>query len=127
MADRDAQTRGVPSPQQYVWWLDVETGNSWESTTANNDADLEGMVAYFTHLHVLAVGVYSTSYQWGKIAGTPATESSLIGLPDWIPGARTLSAAQSNCGLAPLTTGAKVTITQWVQKGSSIDSDYACP
>ena len=87
------------------------------------------MSSYFRNepLGVPAVGVYSTSYQWGKIAGTPGAGSSLIGLTDWIPGARTLSAAQSNCGLAPLTAGAKVTITQWVQKGASIDSDYACP
>lgn len=117
----------VPSPAQYVWWLDVETANSWESNTANNDAALEGMVAYFQSINVKAVGVYCTSYQWGKIAGTPSATSSLNSLADWIPGARTLSGAQSNCKLRPFTTGGHVAITQWVKSAGSVDSDYACP
>lgn len=40
MADLDAQRRGVANPDTYRWWLDVETANSWESNTENNDADL---------------------------------------------------------------------------------------
>ncbi|HZS94517.1 MAG TPA: hypothetical protein VFA78_06960 [Chloroflexota bacterium] len=122
MADLDAQQRGVVNPAGYHWWLDVETNNSWETNTANNRADLEGMVAYFRGLGT-AVGVYSTSSQWSKIAGTVSATSPLYTLPDWIPGARSLSGAQANCSSRPLTTGGIVTVTQWT---STVDGDVAC-
>lgn len=114
----------------YTWWLDVETGNSWETGTqglANNVADLQGMVDTFTHADgsgsVLAnVGIYSTSYQWGVITGG-STDGNLLGLPNWIPGARRLSSAQSNCALPSFTNGA-VLMTQWF--GQPYDGDWAC-
>ena len=125
-------------PSAYWWWLDVETGNTWESGTsglANNVADLQGMVAALKSTGetvtgsgvplggVKTVGIYSTSYQWGQITSSSAGYSDLIGLPDWIPGARTLSGAQANCSLSGFTT-AKPTITQWF--GKPYDGDYAC-
>ena len=108
----------------YPWWLDVETGNTWESGAgafANNTADLEGMVAAFTAAGA-AVGIYSTSYQWGVITGGTSTKSSLYELPNWIPGARTQSAAQSNCSL-PSFTGGTVQIAQWFGR---YDGDVSC-
>lgn len=122
MADLDAQRRGISIPSGYRWWLDVETGNSWETNTQNNRADLEGMVAYFRGLGAI-VGMYSTGSQWGAIAGSVSSTSSLYSLRDWIPGARSLSGAKSNCGSRPLTGAGNVTVTQWT---SSIDGDYAC-
>jgi hypothetical protein len=115
-------------PATTPWWLDVETGNTWEtgsSGLANNVADLEGMVAAFTWVgKATTVGIYSTSTQWSQIVGglLPPT-SALRGLPDWIPGARTLSGAQSTCRLAGFT--GPVRITQWF--GKPFDGDYACP
>ncbi len=115
---------GVPSdPSAYRWWLDVETANSWEtghSGLANNVADLQGMVAAFG-ARGATVGVYSTSYQWNQITGG-SRAGNLAGLQDWIPGARRLSSAQSNCSLAGFT--GVVTITQWF--GNPYDGDYAC-
>jgi len=108
----------------YPWWLDVETANSWETGTtglANNVADLQGMVDALKAGGVTTVGIYSTSYQWGQITGG-SQAGNLSGLPDWIPGARRLSSAQSNCSLTGFT-GA-VTITQWF--GQPYDGDYAC-
>lgn len=123
MAELDAQTRlAGASPAAFKWWLDVETGNSWEPTTANNAADLSGMVDYFQSLGS-QVGLYSTSYQWGQIAGTVATTSSLRGLDSWIPGATGLRSAQANCSLVALT-GGKTVLTQYVSRG--IDYDYSC-
>jgi hypothetical protein len=118
---------GVPScASAYPWWLDVETANSWETGTsglANNVADLQGMVAAFK-AGGATVGIYSTTYQWGQITGGQITGGSnnLAGLPDWIPGARQLSSAQSNCSLKGFT--GPVTITQWF--GKPYDGDYAC-
>lgn len=121
-ADVDAQVRGVANPGGYTWWLDVETGNSWESSTQHNDADLDGMFAYFESIGG-GVGIYSTTFQWGQIGGTVASSSSLYSAADWIPGAGTLSEAKSNCGSRPLTDGGRVIVTQWT---SSIDGDYPC-
>ncbi len=112
------------SASAYRWWLDVETANSWETGTsglANNVADLQGMVAAFTFGGVTTVGIYSTTYQWGQITGG-SKDGNLSGLPDWIPGARRLSSAQSNCSLTGFT--GPVTITQWF--GQPYDGDYAC-
>jgi hypothetical protein len=110
----------------YPWWLDVETDNTWLGGTsgqAMNIADLQGMIAALQQAGATTVGVYSTSAQWKTITGgTGASSGSLSGIPDWIPGARTLSGAKSNCALASFTAG-KVTLTQWAGRP---DNDYAC-
>ncbi len=113
-------------PGTYWWWLDVETANTWEtgsSGLANNIADLEGMVAALGKAGVTTIGIYSTSYQWGQITGGAGVGTGLGGLPDWIPGARTLSGAQANCSLVSFT-GGRVLMTQWF--GKPFDGDYAC-
>lgn len=116
------QTVSVPdTPASYIWWLDVETGNTWQSDTAMNVADLQGMIA---GLSVPTVGAYSTSAQWDSITGGTATSASgsLYGIANWIPGATTLAGAQANCSL-PSFTGGTVAVTQWT---GSPDNDYAC-
>lgn len=117
------------APANYPWWLDVETGNTWQSGTSGqemNVAELQGMVTALQDASVADVGVYSTSSQWSTITGGTASSpagGSLLAIPDWIPGARTLSGAQSNCKLASFTDG-PVLLTQWTSSG--LDSDYAC-
>jgi hypothetical protein len=123
IAELDAQTRGVSNPGRYRWWLDVETITSWESSTRNNRADLEGMVAYFHHIGG-TVGIYSMASQWKKILKTVPSTSSLYRLADWIPGARTLAQAKANCRLAPLTGRGIVTVTQWTV--SKTNHDFSC-
>jgi hypothetical protein len=110
----------------YPWWLDVETVNTWQSGTAGqamNVADLQGMVAALQQAAAASVGAYSTSSQWTSVTGgTGSAGGSLAGIPDWIPGARTLSGAQGDCGLPSFTAG-RVTVTQWSGRP---DHDYAC-
>jgi hypothetical protein len=128
MADADARASGISRPGSYRWWLDVETINSWGSSAQNNRADLEGMVALFRHVGASA-GIYSTIKQWGPITGTVGSRSALYRLPDWIPGAKTLAGAKKNCGLAPLTGGGKVTVTQWRTSAintSAVNNDFSC-
>jgi hypothetical protein len=126
----------------YRWWLDVETANTWQSSTADggaglamNAAVLEGMLQYLGSLGAGYVGIYSTSGQWQTITGgqsaienhwTAAGHSSpspLHAVPDWVPGASKQSGARSNCSLAPFT-GGSIALAQWVQ--SSLDYDQAC-
>jgi hypothetical protein len=113
------------------WWLDVETGNSWQTTEAsygptkssdtNDQAMLQGEIAYFSSVGVSSLGIYSTTYQWTKITGGSGT--TFASIPVWIPGAPTLSAAQSACGLASFT-GGPVKMTQYPSNG--FDGDYVC-
>ena len=123
MAQLDAQSRiGNNSPSDFKWWLDVETANSWETNTANNVADLEGMANYFQSISG-RVGLYSTPTQWKEIAGTVSTSSSLYGLDSWLPGASSLRELRKNCAL-PALTGGKTTVTQYITR--SFDYDYSC-
>ncbi|WP_336714090.1 hypothetical protein [Arthrobacter sp. USHLN218] len=119
----DVHLRGVGNPTVYLWWLDVETGNTWSDDQVANRADLEGMTAYFQSIGA-RVGLYSTSSQWGQIVGQVPAGSNLNPLPSWLAGARTLNGAKNNCASAPLTPGGRVTLTQFVSRG--FDYDYSC-
>jgi hypothetical protein len=119
----DATNRGVSNPSDYLWWLDVETINSWETNKTANLADLEGMATYFQSIGA-SVGLYSTSNQWNQIVGTSSSSSNLYNLKSWLAGARNESNAKSNCSLPPLTAGGQVTLTQFVSK--NLDYDYSC-
>lgn len=108
----------------YPWWLDVETTNTWQLDTTMNVADLQGMIAGLKGAGATMVGAYSTSSQWDTITGgTTSASGSLYQIPNWIPGARSLSGAQTNC-TQPSFTGGTVTVTQWF--GHPYDGDYAC-
>lgn len=136
-AKHDAETIFAPAAAKagvsavtgdYIWWLDVETTNSWQeagtpAAYANNRATLEGMTAYFTEAGA-TVGIYSTNYQWGVIAGTVPVESNLYTLDSWMAGARTLRGAQDNCRKLPFAAGGSVILSQYVAKG--LDHNYSC-
>jgi hypothetical protein len=126
---------GVTSPNVAAisspWWLDVETGNAWETkadsygpsaaSAANDAAMLEGEVAYLQSVHVASVGFYSTSSMWQGITG--GSVSALDALPVWIPGAGDIVQAQANCTL-PSFTGGRVGLIQYPSRG--YDGDYVC-
>jgi hypothetical protein len=105
------------------WWLDIETSNSWTSDPAKNQASLEGMV-YALQQGSATVGLYSSSGSWSSIFGAVAGSSPLYSLPEWRPGARTLSKARSNCSLAPFEGDGIVEITQYVS--TNLDYDHSC-
>lgn len=115
-----------------TWWLDVETGNSWETLEAaygqsspyqaNDVAALEGEVAGLQSEGVKTVGFYSTSYQWGQITG--GTGATFSADPAWLAGYTTLGQAQTGCTSASFT-GGSVTFTQY--QSNSLDADYPCP
>ena len=122
----------TPSPESFTWWLDVETGNSWETlesaygqtatAKANDTASLQGAIAGLQSMGVTsAVGIYSTSYQWGQITG--GTGSTFATSPAWVAGTGSLSTAQSHC-TATGFTGGPVALAQYAKSG--YDADWHC-
>jgi hypothetical protein len=104
-----------------MWWLDVETTNTWQPDVVANSASLIGMVDYF-HSKGLDVGIYSTSYQWGRIAGATLPASHLAGLRSWLAGGSAVG-APADCERSPLTPNGRVAMVQYV---TNLDNDYAC-
>jgi hypothetical protein len=119
--------RVATDPAGYMWWLDVETMNTWQSGSseakARNRATLEGMTDYLVSRGG-RVGLYSTSYQWGQIVGSVPATSTLTGKPSWLAGATSLSGARSNCAKSALVPGGKVTLTQYLVNGW--DRNHSC-
>jgi hypothetical protein len=120
------------------WWLDVETGNTWNGDTWSNAADVQGSIDYLLAQHVAGVGVYSTGYQWGAITGGYSTNNAAqynaawsaeftspngIGQsPSWVAGASGPSDAPNYCGTSFLATS--TWLVQYIASG--FDVDYAC-
>lgn len=130
----DAFARAVavtPTAAGAMWWLDVETGNSWETlesaygqnatAQANDQASLAGAVAALQSKAVPIVGVYSTSYQWSQIMGVSSVQ--FAAQPAWVAGVSSLATAQANCASTSFT-GGRVTLTQYASSG--YDADYHC-
>ncbi len=102
-----------------TWWLDVETDNSWSDDVGLNAADILGTVAYLRSQNV-PVGIYSTRYQWGRIAGG----LRLPDVPSWVAGAPNRAGAPAFCSADRSFTGGPVVLVQWVE--GDIDHDHLC-
>src|SRR5438270_1859389 len=51
-----------------VWWLDVETENTWNDDQGLNQQVIEGAIDYL-HFQSKTPGVYSTQHMWCVLAG----------------------------------------------------------
>lgn len=124
-----AESKGLnANTADYVWWLDVETMNSWQvesnGALARNVAAIEGFGAYYKSKGA-SIGLYSTASQWSEITGNVYRDDSILrGLPNWRPSGTSLSIAKSNCSVPPLTPGGYVSLTQYVSKG--FDKNHSC-
>lgn len=97
-----------------MWWLDVETANSWSSGSLQPNRDaIQGAVDRFRSLG--PVGVYSTASAWTRITGGTFTPTGVGG--DWLP-ASSCSTAKA---FMPNTT---VWLTQATT--NNVDVDTAC-
>jgi hypothetical protein len=108
------------TPQPNEWWLDVESANSWEQTTANNVQALSGEVAYLQSQNVTKLGFYASNAGWQAITNSTR---SFSGYPSWLPGAGTLRQAQSKCGTTG-ATGGPAKYSQYAVNG--FDADIRC-
>lgn len=108
---------GAASPvTASMWWLDIETGNTWSKNAALNADVIQGAIAYLQGQGA-TVGIYSTAYQWKTIAGGYAPVA-----PNWVAGASAANPA-ALCS-SPLYSGGSVWLTQYV--GPTFDTDYSC-
>jgi hypothetical protein len=108
------------TPVANAWWLDVETANSWTSSTTFNVDALQGELDYLRSVGAASVGFYSTTSDWQTITGGT---SSFSAYQSWMPGASSLSEAQANC-IGGGVTGGGVALTQYPSNG--FDADYRC-
>lgn len=119
---------GAPDVRASTWWLDVETGNTWEALEygetstyhANDTAVLTGMRAYLRGRGIRAVGVYSTAHQWERITGG----ARLGRAPVWYAGLGGASSAARRCSPEFSFTGGQVRRTQFLRDG--FDANHAC-
>jgi hypothetical protein len=108
----------TPSPN--VWWLDVETMNSWRDDPALNVAALSGAVGYLQSVSTAGIGFYSTQYQWNQITGGTSDFSAY---PSWVAGADSAEQAVGICGTKGFT-GGRVALVQYLAGG--FDADFLC-
>lgn len=130
-----------------VWWLDVETANSWwtdqnpppPNAAYLDDQVVQGAIDVF-HQNGVAVGSYSIATMWQEraialIAGAmghlapPVLRPQILGsfqphVPEWVSGAADLLGAPLLCG-APSFTAGPIWLTQRPMD-NYYDEDYAC-
>ncbi len=111
------------------WWLDVETGY-WSSDLTTNAAVIRGAIDGL-HSTGAGAGIYSTSYQWPRIAGS----LTFPGIPIWAAGADYVTgdaySATAFCTNGGFSfAGGRMTLVQYgygVAGGpAQYDPDYAC-
>jgi hypothetical protein len=98
-----------------TWWLDVESGNTWNAVPAQNRASLQGEYDALPKGGVAVVGAYGTTAQWNGLTGRWRT-----GWPSW--GATVLRSASR---AATYCTGHRFTGGQTF-RGATFDEDIAC-
>jgi hypothetical protein len=114
-------------PARYVWWLDVETANTWQfgstEALARNRATLEGMAEYLLDRDA-QVGIYSTAEQWEQIVGEVEDDSVLAELDSWLAGSVTADDAAEACAEDPLVPDGEVVMAQYVH--DDLDHNTSC-
>jgi hypothetical protein len=105
-----------------VWWIDVETGNTWDANTANNARTIQGALdALGTRGAV--VGIYSTFRQFPEIAG-----SYIPAVPIWVPQSNPSTSLNAYCTDPSLGFGGgRPWLVQYQTNDQPYDQDYPCP
>jgi hypothetical protein len=108
------------------WWVDVETDNTWGSTTgapahlAANVADIQGALRYFA-THGFPAGIYTETAWWTAITGSSKDFSRT---PVWGGGAGSAKNARANCKSVSITGGPAL-LAQWFTD-THADNDVSC-
>jgi len=110
-----AHHAGVSAP---MWWLDVETLNTWLPDTNANALIVQGAISALRH-HGLGVGIYSTYLMYPRILG-----GWNAGLPIWVAGPDDGLSAQATCNGSPFG-GGQPWLVQYPR--GAFDGDLICP
>ena len=110
-----ATARHVAAP---MWWLDVETANRWSGDKFLNAQIVRGAIDALKGRGI-EVGIYSTWYQWGVIAGDFAP-----GLPNWVAGPNNVEEAAEACRVGPTFGGGVPWMVQYPYQG--FDGNLIC-
>lgn len=114
------------------WWLDIETDNSWATSSARryrrlNIAAINGFIEGLINAGAPApVGVYSTGSEWRQLTGLTAGRTARAfgySPPSWISSVGTLDDARMNCAAGGFT-GVHPTLAQYSQ--GDFDGDLRC-
>jgi len=102
-----------------IWWLDVETDNSWDIIPTVNRASIQGTIDAIRKETVIGrVGIYAFPGQWDVITGDWQPN-----LPAWVAtGSDDRAAAEQAC-TQPSFTGGPVWLTQYTV---GLDRNIAC-
>ncbi len=102
----------------FVWWLDVETDNSWTTNYNQNIYALIGMIYGLKNNEIRpTIGVYSFPQQWQVITG-----GWKVNLPTWVAsGSQSKKTALSYC--LKSYNGSPVWLSQYT---TSLDYNYNC-
>jgi hypothetical protein len=103
-----------------IWWLDVETVNSWSDVVRYNRASIQGTYDAIKHYTVVAaVGVYAYPGQWDRL-----TDSWRPGWPAWAATGTNDRATAIRACEEPSFSGGAIWLTQYTRR---LDEDYVCP
>jgi hypothetical protein len=102
------------------WWLDVETENTWSDDTDQNSYVIQGALDYLQRTAGRTVGIYSTSYMWGELAGSFGPPNT----PNWVAGANGLDDV-AKCSAA-LWPGGQVWAIQYLNFDIDLDQNTGC-
>lgn len=117
-SEAETSFNGAGTTTAVMWWLDVETGNSWSSSNFGlNDDAIRGAAERLHGLTGKPVGIYSTAGSWSTITGGANFSTIVDG--EWDAGA---SACPTSGTIG--FTGAPIWLEQTGQTG--VDSDTAC-
>jgi putative cell wall-binding protein len=103
-----------------TWWLDIEAPGSqlWSNSTTDNAQVIAGAIASLNAAGHY-VGIYSTAYQWGLIAGSYAPGAAL-----WVATGGAPSNLADWCSSAYAFGGGTTWLVQFGR--GSFDGDYSC-
>jgi hypothetical protein len=101
-----------------LWWLDIETGNTWSEDRALNARIIQGAIDGLRTQGV-AVGIYSTAPQWNEIAGGFSPK-----VPVWVAGASGRAEAPTFCTPTAAFGGGAPALVQY--PGGPFSGEYAC-
>ncbi len=102
-----------------MWWLDVETENSWSTDTLANRMSLQGMADAIHHETLVSqIGYYSYPGQWDLITGGWRN-----GMPAWTATGSAARAGAIDFCKGHIFTGSVNMLSQYTPK---LDASYVC-